>query len=309
MSSEPLVSIVSPVLNHADYIGECIESVQKQDYRNYEHIIVDNKSIERTGVIAAHYARRDPRIRVIHNGRRLSMADNWNLAMSLISRDSVYCQMLHGDDMLYPGCLQKKVSFAEKFPNVGIVGALRRRGGSIECRGLPTDQTIFPGKYIARGYLQQTLFPIAPSSGFLRSELVRRRTPFYSTEYLHTDIAAYLDLLDGTDFGFIHEILNFSRVHHTSITATFASRRRTLVRERLAFLNVYGMRYFEAADLATLKRQQIVRCFREVLRSIAKGEGEVARYHIAGLEAQAKLTGAAGTFLRFLSSMIPAAPA
>ena len=45
MSNEPLVSIVSPVLNHADYIGECIESVQKQEYRNYEHIIVDNKGM------------------------------------------------------------------------------------------------------------------------------------------------------------------------------------------------------------------------------------------------------------------------
>lgn len=309
MTNEPLVSVVSPVLNHADYIGECIESVQKQDYRNYEHIIVDNKSIERTGIIAEHYARRDPRIRVIHNPTRLSMVDNWNLAMSLISKDSVYCQVLHGDDMLYPGCLSKKVAFAEKFPHVGIVGSLRRRGGRIECKGLPTDQMVFPGKYIARGYLQQTLFPIAPSSGLLRSEIVRSRPAFYPSEFLHTDIAAYLDLLDGTDFGFVHEILNFSRVHHTSITETVANRRRTWVRERLSFLNVYGPRYFDPAELAQLKREQIGRCFKTVLSSIARGEGAVARYHLDGLEKQGKLSGLSGALLRFLSSLIPAAPA
>lgn len=309
MNNEPLVSIVSPVLNHADYIGECIESVQKQDYRNYEHIIVDNYSIERTGIIAAHYARRDPRIKVIRNAKSLSMVENWNLAMSLISKDSVYCQVLHGDDMLYPGCLAKKVAFGESFPNVGIIGSLRRRGGKIECKGLPTDQAIFPGKYIGRGYLQQTLFPIAPSSGMLRSEIVRGRMPFYPPEFLHTDIAAYLDLLDGTDFGFVHEILNFSRVHHTSITATVANRRRTLVRERLAFLDLYGPRYFEPAELAQLKREQVGRCFKTILRSIVKGEGRVARYHVEGLEKQGKLSGAAGAFLRLLSSVVPAAPA
>jgi glycosyltransferase involved in cell wall biosynthesis len=309
MAYEPLVSIVSPVLNHADYVGESIESVQKQEYQNYEHIIVDNHSIERTGIIADHYARRDPRIRVVHNSQRLSMADNWNKAMSLISPDSVYCQILHGDDMLYPGCLSKKVAFAEANPNVGIIGSLRRRGGHIECKGVPKDQTVFPGRDIGRGYLQETLFAIAPSSGFLRSELVRSRQPFYPPEFLHTDIAAYLDILEGTDFGFIHEILNFSRVHHSSISSTVANRRRTFVRERLAFLNLYGPRYFTPAELAPLKQRQVMRCFKEILRNLARGDGAIARYHVEGLEMQGQLSGAYGAFLRFLSSLIPAAPA
>jgi hypothetical protein len=211
--------------------------------------------------------------------------------------------------MMYPGCLSKKVAFGERFPNIGIIGSLRRRGGRIECRGLPRDQAIFPGKYIGRGYLQQTLFSIAPSSGMLRSEIVRARPAFYPTEFLHTDIAAYLDLLDGTDFGFIHEILNFSRVHHASVTATVANRQRTLVRERLTFLNLYGARYFEPAELTQLKREQIARCFKTILRSLARGEGAVARYHVEGLEKQGKLSGLPGALLRFLSSVIPAAPA
>lgn len=309
MAYEPLVSVVSPVLNHADYIGKCIESVQKQEYQNYEHIIVDNYSIERTSIIADHYARRDSRIKVVRNAQRLPMADNWNKAMSLISPESVYCQILHGDDMLYPGCLAKKVAFAQAHPNVGIIGSFRRRGGHIECKGLPTDRDVHPGRDIGRGYLQESLFAIAPSSGFLRSELVRRRQPFYPPEFLHTDIAAYLDLLEGTDFGFIHEILNFSRVHHASISSTVANRQRTLVRERLAFLNLYGPRYFNPAELAPLKQRQVLRCFREILRSLARGDGAIARYHVEGLQRQGHLSGAYGAFLRFLSSLIPAAPA
>ena len=60
---EPLVSVVTPFYNTDRYLAECIESVLSQTYRNFEYVLVDNHSTDRSGVIAAEYARRDSKVR------------------------------------------------------------------------------------------------------------------------------------------------------------------------------------------------------------------------------------------------------
>jgi len=62
---QPLVSVVTPVYNGADYIAECIESVLKQTYENWEYVIVDNRSTDDTLEIARGYEAREPRIRIV----------------------------------------------------------------------------------------------------------------------------------------------------------------------------------------------------------------------------------------------------
>ena len=47
--SEPLVSIITPVYNGEKFISECLESIRTQTYSNFEHIIVNNCSTDRTG--------------------------------------------------------------------------------------------------------------------------------------------------------------------------------------------------------------------------------------------------------------------
>jgi glycosyltransferase involved in cell wall biosynthesis len=51
-SEPPLVSVLTPVHNAAEFLAECIESILKQTYTNYEYIIVNNCSTDRTPEIA-----------------------------------------------------------------------------------------------------------------------------------------------------------------------------------------------------------------------------------------------------------------
>src|ERR1700722_1026926 len=83
--SQPLVSIVTPMYNNAEYLAECIESVLSQTYQNWDYLIVNNRSTDGSAEIARRYAAQHPRIRVHDNTEFLPVVANHNLAMRQIS--------------------------------------------------------------------------------------------------------------------------------------------------------------------------------------------------------------------------------
>src|SRR6185437_453597 len=91
---QPLVSVVTPVYNGADYIAECIESVLKQTYENWEYVIVDNRSTDDTLEIARGYEAREPRIRIVTPNVFVGVVESGNRSLREISRDSKYTKML-----------------------------------------------------------------------------------------------------------------------------------------------------------------------------------------------------------------------
>src|ERR1039457_6206099 len=115
-SERPLVSVVTPVYNGEPYLTECIESVLAQTYSNWEHIIVNNCSTDRTLEIALEYAKKDNRIRVHNNRDFVGVIANHNLAFGLIAADSKYCKVVSADDWLFPECVTKMVCLAETNP-------------------------------------------------------------------------------------------------------------------------------------------------------------------------------------------------
>jgi glycosyltransferase involved in cell wall biosynthesis len=95
---EPLVSVVTPVYNGEAYLAECIESVLGQTYKNFEYIIVNNCSKDRSLDIALAYAKRDSRVRVHNNEKFVGVIENHNIAFSLISPAAKYCNPAFGFD-------------------------------------------------------------------------------------------------------------------------------------------------------------------------------------------------------------------
>lgn len=289
-----LVSVVTPVYNGGKFLRECIESVLAQSYGAFEHVILDNASTDDTRAIAESFARQDARVRVFHNERTLPLIDNWNRSLELISPDSRYCQTLHGDDRLYPECLARLAGLAERHDGVGVVGSLRLRGQTIQCGGLPEDRNVFDGTEVARLFLREQVFALAPTSGMVRSDIVRTRRPYYPPHYLHADLAVYFAILDRTKFGFVHEVLAFSRTHADSITSTLTERKRTLLRDWLMMLQEFGGRYFTPDELAEVERQFLRRYYRILVRESFLGAGRDFRaYHLEGLRRAGRAPGVA----------------
>lgn len=139
----PFVSIVTPVYNGERHIRECIESVLKQTYTNWEYLVADNCSRDATAAIVAEYASRDSRIRLVQHSECLPIMPNWNRAMRLISPDSQFCKVVHADDTLMPDCIEAMVEVAMKNDRIGIVGAYRLSGDQVSLDGLPPRMRFF----------------------------------------------------------------------------------------------------------------------------------------------------------------------
>src|SRR5215831_12904312 len=107
LNGEPLVSVLTPVYNGADFLAECIESVLSQRYRNFEYVIVNNCSTDRSLEIALEYEKKDSRIRVHSNDQFVGVIENHNIAFSRMSPLAKYCKVVAADDYIFPDCLMK----------------------------------------------------------------------------------------------------------------------------------------------------------------------------------------------------------
>ena len=119
-NEQPLVSVIVPVYNAENYLAECIESVQTQGYMNYELLLVDDGSTDKSAIICDDYASKNPKIVVVHkvNGG-VSSARNTGIDLST----GQYVMFLDADDYLVPGSLRVLIEAAEKF-EADIVGGL-----------------------------------------------------------------------------------------------------------------------------------------------------------------------------------------
>jgi glycosyltransferase involved in cell wall biosynthesis len=247
--SQPLVSVLTPVYNGEKYLSECIESVLEQTYSNWEYIIVNNRSTDRTSEIARAYASKDRRIRVHTNTKFVNFAANENIAFQQIALESKYCKMVHADDWLFPECIMKMVELAEVHPTVAIVGAYGLRNERVSWDGLPYPSTLISGKEICRNTLLGGPYVFgSPSSILIRSNEVRKRNPsFYNDKNPHCDIESCLDILRDNDFGFVHQVLTFTR-EHAEAESAFSNRFGTTYLGTLEHLRMYGRTYLNESE-------------------------------------------------------------
>ena len=139
-SNSPLVSVITPVYNGAEFLAECIESVLKQTYSNWVYTIVDNASTDATPEIIAHYAKKDSRIAHARFENFVGAIENHNRALGYVDRRSSWCKVVLADDWLYPECLERMLALAGRSPSIGIVSSFQRWGDVIVLEGLPYDR-------------------------------------------------------------------------------------------------------------------------------------------------------------------------
>lgn len=104
-----LISVIVPIYKVEDYLSQCIESIISQTYRNLEIILVDDGSPDKCPQICEDYAKRDNRIKVVHqlNG---GLAAARNAGLKIASGD--YVSFVDSDDWLMPEMYETLLSTA-----------------------------------------------------------------------------------------------------------------------------------------------------------------------------------------------------
>jgi glycosyltransferase involved in cell wall biosynthesis len=108
----PTVSVVLTSYNHQKFIGEAIESVLKQTYKDFELIIVDDDSTDNSWELINSYM--DDRIIKIKNKKNMRAEGFYN---AIKIAKGKYIAIHHSDDIWMPGKLEKQVTFLDENPN------------------------------------------------------------------------------------------------------------------------------------------------------------------------------------------------
>ncbi len=107
-----LVSVITPTYNSAKYLGEAIASVQRQSYRHWEMIIVDDCSTDCTKEVVGRYMQTDSRIRYCRLERNAGAAAARTAAMELA--DGEYMAFLDSDDLWAADKLKLQIGFMKR---------------------------------------------------------------------------------------------------------------------------------------------------------------------------------------------------
>jgi hypothetical protein len=135
------------------------------------------------------------------------------------------------------------VDLAEAHPTVSMVGCYMLAGKQIMNAGLEYEKRVVNGRDICRATLLGGPYVFgSPTSLLYRSDVIRKAGAFYPNPNPHSDTTACYQSLAHSDFGFVHQILSYARVHsesQTSKSIKYGTIRRAVIADLARFGPVY----------------------------------------------------------------------
>jgi glycosyltransferase involved in cell wall biosynthesis len=175
--SDPLVSLLMTAYNREKYIGEAIQSALDSNFTDFELIIVDDGSKDRTVEIARSFEEKDKRVKVYLNERNLGDYSNRNKAAGYAT--GKYIKYLDADDMIYPWGLDIIVSCMERHPDAAYgLDSLAQDNLRLFPILLGPRETYF------REYFEAPLFDKAPTSCIIRRSVFGSVGGFSGRQYV-----------------------------------------------------------------------------------------------------------------------------
>lgn len=216
-----LVSVIVPCYNHGRFLGDCLESVLAQSYREMEVLVVDDCSTDNTRQVIAEFMERDSRVRLITHERNLGLSLSRNHAMAEAAGEWVgFCD---ADDMWLPQKLTRQLEVLRNDPRRYdiVYSASLIVDGSGRCTGEHfTDEFPVPGQPSGNLFVElcQRNFINIPTALVRRSALTQ--PCFDPSVALVNDWGFWINLARNHEFRYIDEPLVCYRVHENSTGRT-----------------------------------------------------------------------------------------
>lgn len=210
----PLVSVLMPVRNGADYLRPAIESILAQTWTDFEFLILDDGSTDGTAAILADYQSRDDRIRCLsHTARGVTPALN---ELARQARGELLARM-DADDISEPQRLSKQVAALQQHPDCIVIGCQIL---FIDQEGAVLTQSHYPMPPSEIEHQLRTGVTALPHPGtMIRREALARVGGYDESFEAAQDLDLWLRLMEFGELRNLPEVLLQYRIHPKAISA------------------------------------------------------------------------------------------
>lgn len=231
-NSEKLVSIVLPIYNGEKYMNLSIDSILNQTYKNWELIIIDDCSTDKTPEIAKAYSDKDARISYYRNEVNLKLPRGLNRGFSLSKGD--YLTWTSDDNLYYPEAIERMVNSLQT-ENTDFV--------FVTCDIINQDGEVVEIIKAPKNYKKAILGGNFVGACFMYTRKVYETIGEYNPDnFLVEDYDYWLKIFAKFDVSNIQDVLYQYRWHDGALTSTEKKERINDVCERVLINNVreYG---------------------------------------------------------------------
>ena len=148
--STPLVSIIMPVFNTAPYLAESVTSILKQEFTDFEFIIINDGSTDESDRLIRIFE--DPRIRYYTNDGNRGLVYTLNRGLEL--SNGIYIARMDGDDVSMPARLALQIDYLQKHPETDLLATrvelINEHG---ESAGIWKDEALHISRESIRSFL------------------------------------------------------------------------------------------------------------------------------------------------------------
>jgi glycosyltransferase involved in cell wall biosynthesis len=226
--SIPVVSVCIPTYRGADHLAETIESVLAQTFGDFELVIVDDNSPDRTAEIVGGY--RDSRVRYLRNSVNLAPEGNWNRCLD--EARGKYFKLLPQDDLLASDCLARQVAAFEQdtAERIALVFGAREvidaTGEALLRREVfGSESRLLRAHDLIRACLRKASNIIGePGNVLLRRSLAHSVGRFDGTYGYVIDLDYWFRALQRGDAIYLPEVLSFFRISGNSWSVEIGAR-------------------------------------------------------------------------------------
>ncbi len=250
----PKVSICMPNYNYANFLPDAIESALRQSYTNFEFIIFDNHSTDRSAEIISGYAKKDRRIIFNVNKDNIGFVNNLNLCLQYAKGD--YIKFLLSDDLFASErTLEIMVGVLDTHQEISLVATARNmideKSNIIKVLSEYHGKVGYAGTMIIQDCLIEQKNKIGePSVVMFRKKHAARG---FNTRYRQSvDLEMWFHILEQGNFAYIDEPLCSFRDHPNQQTKVNIAR-VTLVDEAFQLLTDYANKHY--VKLSRIKKE------------------------------------------------------
>lgn len=221
-SHKPLISCIMPAYNAEKYIKVAIDSILSQTIRDFELIIINDGSTDRTEEIILSY--HDYRIKYIKNQQNKKLIKTLNIGVD--AAKGKYISRMDSDDQAYPNMFEKELEGFQKYPDAGIINTLTYHMNE-QGEGIRPNRQIFWVSPEVCSIVCIYYNMISHPGVMVKSELMKKYKYNDDNSYLHfEDKELWCRMfMDGIKCYTLKERLLNYRESPTSINAQFASER------------------------------------------------------------------------------------